>query len=396
MDKISKPHIYHLAIVYRDNLFWWSVVIMKAIRIGRAPTGDDPFSAANPAPSSALEIAEVPMPVPMRPGEMLVQVKATTVIRDNLTWPEMYNNNKKNNKNNDDGAGAQLGNDFSGVVVAVVSQVSDDEERTGQVSSSSSPFKPGDEVYGMIHADRGGAWAEYAIVTTEEASLKPEGLSWEEAAALPLSALTADQALFDQAGLELLEAGAGAGAGAGKQRRVLITGAAGGVGTYLVQFGLAAGHAVVAATSSHARNDEFLWSLGVRETVEYAELLSLSSAAAASSFDVIIDTVGGETLRRCWALVKSGGALVSVDSGSWNFVEEHRTTGYSRGKEDVRARFFIVEPSKKSMARISDVVEAGRLKIFVSTVLPLLEKVKEGYDLCHSGQAGRGKIVMVL
>lgn len=338
---------------------------MKAIRIASAPTGEESFSAANPAPSTSLEIRDMAMPVLLQPGEMLVQIKATTVIRDNLTWPEMYK----------DPRAAQLGNDFSGVVVSVYG------EGTGQAL-----FKPGEEVYGMITAERGGAWAEYAIVTAEEASLKPKQLSWEEAAALPLSALTADQALFEQAGLDADAVASGPGA----QKRVLVTGAAGGVGTYLVQFGLAAGHDVVAATSSHARNDEFLQSLGVTETIEYAELTT-----GVASFDVIVDTVGGETLRRCWTLIRAGGTLVSVDSASWNFVEEHKKGGYSQGEEGVRAVFFIVEPSKTSMARISNVVEKGILKIFVSTVLPLA-KAKEAYDLCQSGQAGRGRIVLVV
>lgn len=340
---------------------------MRAIRVPIAPTGQTPFSAANPAPSSALEISpDIPMPVTRRPGEMLVRVKATTIVRDNLTWPELYHD-----------PGAQLGNDFSGVVVSL----------HGSGETDSSPFKPGDAVYGMMHAERGGAWAEYAVIRGEEASPKPEGLSWEEAAALPLSALTADQALFDKAGLasdlELDRSRPDA-----RRRRVLVTGAAGGVGACLVQLALAAGHSVVAATSSRARNDEFLRSLGVEGSDEYAEL------SAESDFDVVVDTVGGEVLQRCWGFVKGNGVLVSIDSASWNFVEVHREKGYSRGKDSVRALFFIVEPSKNSMARVSSVVEKHGLKNFVSQVLPF-EKVIEGYDLCQNGRAGRGKIVLV-
>lgn len=332
--------------------------IMQAVRIPTAPPGTAAFTAANPAPPSSLQITTIPRPTTSQPGQLLIQVKATTIIRDNLTWPELYADPP-----------AQPGNDFAGIVISTH-------------DAATSPFKPGDEVYGMLSAHRGGAWAEYAIATDDEASLKPRRLSWAEAAALPLSALTADQALFEQAGLSVA-----AGQDGKKKKRVLVTGAAGGVGMCLVQLALAAGHSVVAATSSRARTAAFLAGLGVLAAPEYDEVAGLPG------FDAVIDTVGGDVLRRSWGWVADGGVIVSVDSGSWDFVEEHKRQGYDSGKETVRAVFFIVEPSRKSMARVSDVVERRGLKAFVSQVLPLHE-AGTGYELCQSGQAGRGKIVL--
>lgn len=164
-----------------------------------------------------------------------------------------------------------------------------------------------------------------------------------------------------------------------------------------MQFALAAAaaaaaghHSVVAATSSRARNDEFLRGLGATETAEYADL-----SPSSTGFDVVIDTAGGEVLERCWGLVRDDGVLVSIDSASWNFVKEHGEKGLSRGKDNVRAGFFIAEPSKESMARIADIIEKKELKILVSKVIAF-ERAKEGYDLCQAGRAGRGKIVLAL
>lgn len=97
-------------------------------------------------------------------------------------------------------------------------------------------FKVGDEVYGMLRAERGRSWAEYAIFKTHEASLKPKALSWKQAAALPLSALTADRDLFTHAGLDFSHITGKDTAVTTYKRRVLITGSSGGVGAYFVQF----------------------------------------------------------------------------------------------------------------------------------------------------------------
>lgn len=329
---------------------------MKAVRFAHSPDGDKPFSPTNPAPASALQIHDyVPMPSVSKPGEVVVQIKASSVIRDNLTWPEMYSDMP-----------AHMGNDFAGTVV--------------QVHPNEATFKVGDEVYGMARADRGGTWAEYALVTSEESFIKPSQLSWEQAASLPLSALTADQALFTHARLPTQHKG---------NQRIIITGASGGVGTFLVQFAAAAGYQVVAASSSVARDKAFLRSIGATVVVGYSDM------ALAGTFDVIVDTRGGTVLQLCWSIIQSRGTLISVDSGSWNFVTEHREKGVLGWRESVQAKFFIVEPSKTSMERISAVIQQGKVQVFVSQTIPFSEAVR-AYGLCQSESAGRGKIVLIL
>jgi NADPH2:quinone reductase len=120
---------------------------------------------------------DIAIPHATQPGQLIVQVKATTVIRDSLTWEDLYSDPP-----------AHMGNDFSGVVVETYSPDQD--------------LKVGNEVYGMTSAHRGGTWAEYATATSDEAYPKPNHLSWEEAAALPLSALTTGQALFSSPDFE--------------------------------------------------------------------------------------------------------------------------------------------------------------------------------------------------
>jgi len=139
---------------------------------------------------------------------------------------------------------------------------------------SASEFKPGDEVCGMTDVARGSTWAEYVLAETREVAIKPKWLGWAEAVAVPMSALTAWQASglpqsnFQEAATTMTSYGARKSA----RRRVLITGAAGGIGIYLVQLAALIELPVTAATSSNARNELFLRSLGADETVEYLNL----------------------------------------------------------------------------------------------------------------------------
>lgn len=330
---------------------------MKAVGLLPSSPSGSPYTPTNPAPPSAIHISSIPTPPsPPPPGHLIILMKASTVIRDSLTWPELYASPKP----------AHLGNDFAGIVA----ETSPDEKE----------FRPGDEVYGMARAERGGTWAQYALVASEEAERKPKGLGWEEAAALPLSALTADQALFVHAGLEV-------GARAGK--RVLVTGAGGGVGMFVVAFAAAAGHDVVGACGDEGRDGEFVRGMGAAVVVEYGDL------KMQGEFDVVVDTVGGEVLRGCWEVVKGDGALVSVDTASWKFVEEHGRDGLSSGKEGVRALFFIVEPSRQSMERISRAVETKGVKGLVAKTFPF-EQAREAYEVAASGGYGRGKVVLTM
>ncbi|KAF5534667.1 reticulon-4-interacting 1 mitochondrial [Fusarium mexicanum] len=333
---------------------------MRAARVrAMSPDGVLYSFPGNVAPSSAIEIhVDIPKPRITRPGELLVQVKASTVYKDNLEWNELY-----------PPSNASLGNDFSGIVVAT--------------HDSEQHFSVGDHVYGMTHANRGGTWAEYAIVTAEETAKKPGNLSWEEAAAIPGSALTADQALFRHVGLET------AATGQSDQKRVLITGAAGGIGTFLVQFAILAGHRVVAASSSNERNKSFLFSIGAHEVVEYKDFVHLDRV------DVVVDSVGSDVLAQCWSVIKPEGTLLSFDACSWGYREAHKEQGISKGKEGVRALYMIAEPSRDSMARITEHIEKGNIKGRVAKIVSLND-VREAYEFSFKRGPKHGKIVVVM
>lgn len=344
---------------------------MQAVRLHPAPALSPAYSPANPAPSSALHLdKDVPIPKLSKPGELLIRVRATTVIRDILTWPETYAHDYP-----------ILGNDLSGVVVETFSQ--------------ESPFKPGDEIFGMTDGGRPCTWAEYCIVMEDEIALKPKSLTWDAAAAMPLSAQTAYEALYDHAGISVpvlgddFEPGDRRSLTTEHEKRLLITGAAGAVGIYLIQLASISDVYTVAATSSNARNKEFLQTLGADETVEYSALLDGNK----KRFDVIIDTVGGSTLSGCWENIKDGGTIISVDSASYDFVADHQKLSLS--KEGVKALFFIVKGGKRSLDFIARLAELGILRPFVLQTYPLFE-VRKAYDHANGRHSGRGKVILTI
>jgi NADPH:quinone reductase-like Zn-dependent oxidoreductase len=152
----------------------------------------------------------------------------------------------------------------------------------------------------------------------DEVAMEPKNLAWNAAAAMPLSAQTHYEALYDHAGIPIPELGDNLKretyrlSTSGNKQRVLITDAAGAVGIYLVQLASISGLYTVhvAATSSITRNQEFLKSLGADETVEYSTLLSEQS----EKYNVIVDTVGGDILVKCCTIVKEGGKIITLDS----------------------------------------------------------------------------------
>ncbi|RMJ25288.1 alcohol dehydrogenase [Aspergillus sp. HF37] len=349
---------------------------MQAVRVHPAPASSMPYSPSNPAPPSALQLDQhVPIPEPAAPGDLLVRVTATTVIRDSLTWPETYHAEY-----------AILGNDVAGVVESV---------GPGSVGR----FKAGDEVFGMAHPTRVSTWAAYTIMKEDEVTPKPSNLSWEQAASMPLSALTAYEALFVHAGLPapaFLDSSKdepqrqSTTTASQKPRRVLITGAAGGVGVYLVQLARIAGLEVVAASGSNLRNRAFLERLGADQTVEYGQLKVVSG-----KYDLIIDTVGGDVLAGCWSLVADSGTLLTVDSLSAGFVEEHGRRGLSEGKESVKAFFFIVSGGRSALQALAGLAELGLLLPFVAETFPMAS-ARQAYERASVPSDSHGKVVLTV
>ncbi|MEP7074719.1 MAG: NADP-dependent oxidoreductase [Acidobacteriota bacterium] len=218
----------------------------------------------------------------------------------------------------------------------------------------------GDLVYGVNDWYRNGASAEFCVARIADIANKPASVDHVDAAATPISALTAWQGLIERAGLA-----------AGQ--RVLIQGAAGGVGTFAVQLAHWRG-AHVTATASQP-NIDFVRSLGADEVIDYhAERFD----DVVGNVDVVFDTVGGETLDRSWGVLKPGGKLVTIAA-----------SGEQTTNDRIRAAFFIVEPSRTQLEEISRLIDGHALRPVVGAVFPLAE-ARQAYQ--H--KQVRGKVVL--
>ena len=244
-----------------------------------------------------------------------------------------------------------VGYDISGVV-----------EQTG---AKATKFKPGDAVYAYLALTRGGAYAEYAIAKESEAALKPASITHEQAAAVPLAALTAWQALIETA---KLEAG----------QTVLIHGGSGGVGTFAIQIAKARGAKVIATAST--RNQEFLKELGVDQAIDY-KMTKFENVV--KDVDVVLDLVAGDTLARSYGVVKKGGIIVSVlDQPDRAALQKH----------GIRGTAILVRPEASRLAALTKLIDAKKITPVVSQVGPVAEAAK-AHAAIETGHT-RGKIVL--
>ncbi len=251
-----------------------------------------------------------------------------------------------------------LGWDVSGVVEAVGFGVT--------------TLKVGDEVYGMPWFPRAaGGYAEYVTAPARQFARKPATVSHEQAAAVPLAALTAWQAVVDTADVRT-------------GQRVLITAAAGGVGHLAVQFAKHLGAHVIATASSgrHA----WLKDLGADEVIDYN---AVRFEDVAREVDVVIDLVGDahdRTGTRSLEVLRQGGLLVAIPAGvSPELAEAARARG-------VRVTPFLVEPDGAALSRIAELVDAGQVAVEVEEVFPL-ERVAEAHARGENLRT-RGKLVL--
>jgi NADPH:quinone reductase-like Zn-dependent oxidoreductase len=278
---------------------------------------------------------------------VLVRVYATGVIATELEWDETYETTA-----GDPRALPIPGRDLSGVVE--------------EVGSGVTTLVKGSEVYAMLGYGRDGAEAEFTLALPDELVPKPRTLDFVQAAAVPLTALTAWQAFFDHASLV-----------AGQT--VLIHGAAGGVGVFAVQLARWAGAQVIVTAS--ARNRDFLRELGANEIIDYT---TTRFEEVVHDVDLVFDLVGGDTLVRSWQVVKPGGVLVSVVSPRPSFAEAKA--------HGVRPVWFIVEPNREQLIQIGDLIDTGQIRPIIETVLPL-SQARQAYEQGARGHT-RGKIVL--
>lgn len=223
----------------------------------------------------------------------------------------------------------------------------------------------GNEVYSRPDIARNGAYAEYILVEDALVALKPKTIDHVQACGIPLAGMTAWQALFDVAGLQ-------------PGQRVLIHAAAGGVGTFAVQFAKWKGAYVIGTASG--RNLDFVRELGADEVIDYT---GTPFETAIKDVDVVLDTMGGETQERSWGVLKPGGILVGIVSPP---PED------SAAQHNVRAAYHFLDPNAGQLTHIAGLVDAGKVRCIVDTVLPLSE-ARKAQELSETGHA-RGKIVL--
>ncbi len=226
-------------------------------------------------------------------------------------------------------------------------------------------LKAGDEVYSRPDVSRDGAYAEYIVIEEPLVALKPKSIDHVHAAGIPLAGMTAWQSL-----LETAQLAAG--------QTVLIHAASGGVGSFAVQLAKWKGAHVIGTAS--AANHDFLRDLGVDEVIDYK---TTRFEDVVHDADVVLDTIGGDTQQRSWQVLRKGGMLVSLLEPPSQ--EEAKAHG-------VRQAHVFMQPRLERLQEIARVVDDGKLKCFVDTVLPLSE-ARRAQELSQTGHA-RGKIVL--
>lgn len=310
---------------------------MKAVRIHQY---GDP---------SVLVYEDAPKPTPAA-GEVLVKVRAVGI--NPVDW------NTRAGK----GIAGLLKNpfpfidgwDISGVIEAL--------------GEGATKFKVGDEVFGMVRfPDIGSAYAEYVAAPQTDLSLKPKNIDFVEAAAYPLVALTAWQALFEAGNLSGGE-------------RLLIQGAAGGVGHVAVQIAKWKGAHVIGTGSTN--NVDFLRELGVDEVVNYT---TTRFEDVVAPVDIVLNCIGNpEIINRSLNVIKAGGRFVSIAGGADQAEAE---------KRQIKASGILVRPVESHLDAIADLIQQGKLKMVVTKVFDLKDMDK-AHAFAESRELRRGKIVL--
>jgi len=268
-----------------------------------------------------------------------------------------------------------LGNDLAGVVVRVGSRVRQ--------------FKPGDEVYARTDKDRIGAFAEFISIKEDAVANKPKKLTMEEAASIPLVGLTAWQVLVERANLK-------------RGQKVLIHAGSGGVGTFAIQ--LAKHLGAILATTTSTENLDWVKRLGADIAIDYKKE---DFETILHDYDVVLDTLGGETLEKSLRVLKPGGKLISLigppdsdfakDIGlTWILRLAMRLLSYRIRKRAKRHHvsysFLFMRPSGDQLREIGSLIDSGIIRPVVDRVFPF-ESTKEALAYVEKGGA-KGKVIV--
>jgi NADPH:quinone reductase-like Zn-dependent oxidoreductase len=294
-----------------------------------------------------LRYETAPRPVPAA-GEVLVAVHAAAITFAELGWDATWTRDGR------DRTPTIPGHEVAGTVTAAGAGVT--------------VPAVGDRVFGLLRFDHDGAAAEYVTAPAEHLAAAPVAVSPVAAAAAPLAALTAWQALVDHAGVR-------------RDDEVLVHGGAGGVGGFAVQLAVVLG-ARVTATCLGA-DVEYVRTLGADDVVDVE---TQAFDARPARYDVVLDTVGGSTLNRSWAVLRPRGRLVTL---------QRPPSPDEADRYGVKAYFFVVTPDRAALTALARLIDDGLLRITVAEVFPL----ERGRDAFESGASFRrppGKTVLLV
>jgi NADPH:quinone reductase-like Zn-dependent oxidoreductase len=268
-----------------------------------------------------------------------------------------------------------LGHDVAGTVVGVGAKVT--------------RFKSGDEIYARPRDHRVGTFAEFIAMNEADAAVKPKNLNMEEAASIPLVGLTAWQALIERANLK-------------KGQKVLIHAGSGGVGTFAIQLAKYIG-ATVATTTSTA-NVDMVKSLGADLVIDYKKE---DFEKFQNGYDVVLNSLGKDTLEKSLSVLKSGGKLISIsgppdpdfakDNGAnWFLTQVMRLLSYGIRKKAKRHRvsysFLFMRADGEQLNRITSLIESGIIRPVMDRVFPF-EATKAAMAYVETGRS-KGKVVL--
>ena len=317
-------------------------------------------------------LMDIPAPTP-RPREILVEVRAAglnpvdfkfrqgklrAILRPRLPFV--------------------LGNEVAGEAVAVGSEVK--------------RFRAGDHVFARVAKDSGGAFAEQVSVDEDHVAPMPRNLDFTAAAAVPLTGLTALQALRDELGVK-------------PGQKVFISGGAGGVGTFAIQIAKWLGAHVT--TTASKRGEALVRSLGCDEVIDYT---AQDISKAGGRFDAGFDLIGGKTLKQMFEVMKPGAKIVSIaalpepqtaikDLGDRRalsalfWIISYGTRSRAR-RAGISYRYLFMHPSGSDLAELAELIEQGTLKVVVDKTYPFA-KVPEALAYVESGRA-KGKVVVTM
>jgi NADPH:quinone reductase-like Zn-dependent oxidoreductase len=304
---------------------------MKAVRIHSFGSPD------------VMQVDEIEAPRPKR-GEVLIRVCASSVN------PVDFKMRSGEFKMPGAHMPITLGRDVSGVVEAVGPGVSG--------------IEVGDHVFTLLDADHGG-YAEFVLARADAVAPKPSSIDHAHAAAVPLAAITAWQGLFDHGHLK-------------RGERVLIHGAAGGVGHFAVQFAKNEGAYVYA--TARGEDADLLRSLGADEVIDYQ---NERFEDRVRDVDVVLDLVAGETQKRSWRSLKKGGRLVSTLTPP---------SKSDAAKAGAKGDHFMASPNREQLEEIARMIDDGEVQVIVQETMPLNEARHAHNVLEH--EHVQGKLVL--